>query len=161
MTENFLEWHSISHSHKKASEVFCFENNLVDYGCVIFRLLFFFYVCFLCIQIWLKNVVGKYWILNLSSTFSKKNQVSWTTKRFFVFGVFLNNIFPHSDWIRSRKTPNMDYFHTVMILTVYPLWSSKINCRFLQNFSFLNRNYIYVRNVTRSKTIHKWKCWKI
>ena len=30
-----------------------------------------------------------------------------------VFGVFLVRIFPHSDWTRTRKAPDMDIFHAV------------------------------------------------
>ena len=30
-----------------------------------------------------------------------------------VFGVFLIRIFPHSDWLRARKTPNTSIFHAV------------------------------------------------
>ena len=30
-----------------------------------------------------------------------------------LFGVFLVRIYLHSDWIRTRKTPNTDTFHTV------------------------------------------------
>ena len=30
-----------------------------------------------------------------------------------IFGVFLVRIFPHSDWIRTSKTPNTDTFYAV------------------------------------------------
>ena len=32
----------------------------------------------------------------------------------FVFGAFLVCLFPHSDWIRTRKSPNADTFHAVI-----------------------------------------------
>ena len=32
-----------------------------------------------------------------------------------VFGVILIRIFPHSDWIRTRITPNTDTFHVVCV----------------------------------------------
>ena len=36
-----------------------------------------------------------------------------------VFGVFMVRIFPHSDWIRTRKTLNTDTFHAVELNHVY------------------------------------------
>ena len=35
-----------------------------------------------------------------------------------VFGNFLVHIFPHSDWIRVRKTPTTDAFHDVILWPV-------------------------------------------
>ena len=39
-----------------------------------------------------------------------------TAKKVYIFGVFLVRIFPHSDWIRTRKTPNTDTFHAVTFI---------------------------------------------
>ena len=38
-----------------------------------------------------------------------------------VFRVFLVCIFLHSDWIRTRKTPNTDTFHAVTTVNYYPI----------------------------------------
>ena len=35
-----------------------------------------------------------------------------------VFGVFLARIFPHSNWIRTRKTPNTDTFYVVYMIII-------------------------------------------
>ena len=63
--------------------------------------------------------------LTLSSIILKNDQTCMKGLRDFidcwgtawkvpVFGVFLVHIFPHSDWIRIRKTPNTGTFHAVV-----------------------------------------------
>ena len=37
----------------------------------------------------------------------------------FIFGVILIHIFPHSDWIRTRITPNTDTFYAVQICRLF------------------------------------------
>ena len=56
----------------------------------------------------------------LSDPFTEaKVSLSWnsyTAWKVSVFGVLLVRIFPHLDWIRTRKTPNRDIFHAVKLL---------------------------------------------
>ena len=57
----------------------------------------FFAFAFFSYSNMIENVFGKYWVLHLSLAFTKGNQVSYTTHKLSVFGVFLVSIFPHSD----------------------------------------------------------------
>ena len=75
----------------------------------------------------LKLKVRKFWGLNTTFVeFTEKKLVgggflppfshpsfilSITTWKRYVFGVILVRIFPHSDWIRGRITPNTDTFY--------------------------------------------------
>ena len=45
------------------------------------------------------------------------------SRKVYIFGVFLVCIFPHSDWIWTRKNPNMDTFHAVYLAEF--MWLTK------------------------------------
>ena len=51
---------------------------------------------------------------NLPNSLWIKSHLS-TVWKVSVFGVILVHIFPHSDWIRTRITPNADTFYSVII----------------------------------------------
>ena len=48
-----------------------------------------------------------------SSDLQSQKQLRTYTQKVLVFGVILVLIFPHSDWIRTRTTPNTYTFHAV------------------------------------------------
>ena len=80
-----------------------------------------------------------------------------------VFGVFLVHILLHSDWIRTRKTPNTDTFHTMSIFIT--LRSLKLTLK-LQMHNVLMGNFQHgffgnalLKSISnsRGKTTWKWK----
>ena len=59
-----------------------------------------------------------------------------------VFGVILVRIFPHSDWIRTRITPNTNTFYPVI---------------FRWNASYLVKNLVFFHAITAKKPLRE-KC---
>ena len=55
-----------------------------------------------------------------------------------VFGVILIRIFPHSDWIRSRITPNTDTFYAVKLVKI----AVKLILNFLPKLLHMNTDYL-------------------
>ena len=51
-----------------------------------------------------------------------------TAWKMSVFGVFLVRIFPHSDWIRTRESPNTDTFHAVIDYKKYRMFTYLHTC---------------------------------
>ena len=69
----------------------------------------------------------------------------FTTWKVSVSGVFLVRIYPHWDWIRTRKTPNMDTSHAVFRTSKF-----RHNlCHVLEQISWNNF-------VTLCTTLSKW-----
>ena len=62
-----------------------------------------------------------------------------------VFGVILVRIFPHSDWIRTRITPNTNTFYPVIFW-----WKA----------SYLVKNLVFFHAITAKKPLHE-KCPKM
>ena len=56
-------------------------------------------------------------MLNVSIHLAILNHLKCIAWKLFVLGVFLVRIFPHSDWIRTRKTPNTDTFQAVKTIS--------------------------------------------
>ena len=54
--------------------------------------------------------------------------VTITAWKVSVFGVFLVRIFLHSEWVRTRKTPNMDTFYAVKFWSYKTFWSRLHQC---------------------------------
>ena len=48
-----------------------------------------------------------------------------TAWKVFVFGVILVRIFPYSDWIRTRITPNTNTFHVVVVFALKQIQNFK------------------------------------
>ena len=44
--------------------------------------------------------------------------INYTVRKVSLFGVILVRIFPHSDWIRTRITPNTDTFYAALNITI-------------------------------------------
>ena len=59
---------------------------------------------------WLLLKVSSFQFLSISGQSEYVNEMLLTAWKVSVFGDFLVCIFPHSDWIRTRKTPNTDTF---------------------------------------------------
>ena len=72
----------------------------------------------------------------METTTSSKALI-FTAWKVSVFGDFLVRIFPHSDWIRNRKTPNKDTFYAVVFIHIYLY--ILILCKFW--LQLLNINY--------------------
>ena len=90
-----------------------------------------------------------------------------TVWRVFIFGVFLVRIFPHTDWIRTRKTPNTDTFHAVKVTVENMHFQSKDTnavhicldmCRRVEgDFSF--RQMDWVSFIYKCQELWSW-AWK-
>ena len=66
----------------------------------------------------------------INHSFSNNTEIN-TAWKGSVFGVFLVRIFPHLDWIRTRKTSNTDTFHAVTALCLQrPLWEPTSTIKF-------------------------------
>ena len=65
-------------------------------------------------------------IIKIIKIVLREGNIVCTAGKVSVFGVFLVLIFPHSDWIWTRKTPNTDTIHAVLVdlLVKLALWDS-------------------------------------
>ena len=89
-----------------------------------------------------------------------------------VFEHFLVCIFPHSDWIRTRKTPNMENFHAVQLkqnstllatpvskfsFTIFTIFSLRglISMCFMEGWRFGKFNRILLKNKNGRTVIPK------
>ena len=64
-------------------------------------------------KFWRRGQLWKFWLM-------------YTGKKVSIFRVFLVHIFSHLDWIRTRKTPNTNNFHAVVMynfLLFYGAWN--------------------------------------
>ena len=76
-----------------------------------------------------------------------------------IFGVFLVRIFPHSDWIRTRKTPNMDTFHAVLVLHINK--ELKSEARQYQKWAQISIIYILARQQGFEQQLYRNRTSKI
>ena len=76
-----------------------------------------------------------------------------------IFGVFMVRIFPHLEWIRTRKTQNMDTFHTVLIPR-FCQWMEIISLSFP---SIMITTYLVTLRLSSwiqlLNTWYQWKCF--
>ena len=76
-----------------------------------------------------------------------------------IFGVFLVRIFPHSDWIRTRKTPNTDTFHAVLVLHINN--ELKSEARQYQKWAQISIIYILARQQSFEQQLYRNRTSKI
>ena len=64
---------------------------------------------------WQKWNFKPQWVFHVNSIYNLiNNWLPFKTLHAVFFGVFLARIFPHSDWIQTRKSLNTETFHAVI-----------------------------------------------
>ena len=86
---------------------------------------------------------------------SASGRISNNAWKVSVFGVFLVCIFPHSDWIRTRKTLNTDTFHAVAMITLLEKKTSFFIFQHL--FPSSNRIFLFHKSKETYPNLHKNK----